>query len=293
MDRKLIVLFILLPFLFIVFVTLSRKPVPPNNVLPAQTEADTPSTPFLEVLGYNVYIQNSGSSEWVVAKDQQEILPGATVKTDKGGLAQIIYPNGTVTRLDTDTQITLKEYNPTPQTVTVFVTAGKIWSRITKLLGGESYKSESKNLVATVRGTIYEHAVLPDGEDKISVTSHVVHVSCSKNKVEADVTENETAQTGCALKPKLVQTPETEKQTKWVTFNKQEDEKLMKRFKKARYEENDEKGGKDKSTPTPTPSPSATPIPTPTLTILPTSTPTITPTPSTSPIIQGGASPSQ
>ncbi len=280
MDRKLIVLFLLLPFLFIVFVTLSRKSAPRDNVLPAQTETNTPSTPLLEVLGYNVYIQNSGSSEWVVAKDQQEILPGATVKTDKGGLAQIIYPNGTVTRLDSNTQITLKEYNPTPQTVTVFVTAGKIWSRITKLLGGESYQSESKNLVATVRGTIYEHEVLPDGEDKISVTSHVVHVFCSKNKVETDLVENEAAQTGCNLKPRVVQIPEAEKQTKWVTFNKQEDEKLVKRFKKAHYEENDEKNGKDK----PTPSPFVTPTPTPTAT--PTATLTPTPTPSASPTQQ-------
>ncbi len=288
MNKKIILAFLLVPVIFVtVTLVLSYKnrSVQKTSVLSDQSVAVPVGNPKLEIYGYNVYLWYPTSNEWIAARDKEEILPGTKIKTDNNGRAQLVYPNGTVTRLDNNTQITLTEYESSPQKVSVFVEAGTIWSRITKLLGGESYESESKNLVATVRGTIYEHTVLASGEDKVSVDSHTVHVSCLKTKVETDVNENQKTETSCNTKPVAVVIPTLEKKTKWVTFNKEEDKKLRVRFKNARYDEGEEendKGGQTSiptSTPTPTPTPTPIPTPTPSSSTFNPNNPTPTPTP--------------
>ncbi|HEX6976837.1 MAG TPA: FecR domain-containing protein [Patescibacteria group bacterium] len=288
MNKKLILAFVLVPLAFVTLVLVisyKNRTSQKSAVLANQTAASTPGNPKLEIYDYNVFLQYPTSNEWIAGKDKEEVLPGTKIKTDNNGVAQLIYPNGTVTRLGNDTQITLSTYEASPQKVSVFVEAGTIWSRITKLLGGESYESESKNLVATVRGTVYEHTVLATGEDKVSVDSHVVHVNCLKTKVETDVTEDQQTQTSCATVPVAVVTPIKEKQTKWVTFNKEEDKKLRTRFKNAKYDEDEEK---DKETPTPTPTATSSTLGVsttkPTTTPTPTSTPTVTPTPTPTPL---------
>src|SRR5258708_21314694 len=194
---------ILIPFfflLFLAFVFFIKKGSPTSQISRKSDVVTQSDNPKIEILDNNVYLEAAGATEWTDAKDQQEIKPGTVIKTDTNGHAQLIYPNGTVTRLDSNTQIILKTYQASPQQVNIFVEAGTIWSRITKLLGGESYQSESTNLVATVRGTVYTHQVLATGEDNISVTSHSVHINCEKTKLESDVTEDSETQTNCKTK---------------------------------------------------------------------------------------------
>ena len=139
-------------------------------------------------------------------------------------------------------------------------------------------------MVASVRGTAYEHKVLTTGEDKISVRSHTVHINCSEGKTETDVTEDSETQTNCKTKPALKKILYSEKITVWAKLNSDEDIKIIKRFKNATYNDS------DLDSPIPTVSPTFTPTikpipkaPVPTSTVIPVPTATPTPSPTLSP----------
>lgn len=144
----------------------------PNNRLIAK--ANEPVT--IEIFSPEVWVQAPGAATESEAKDRQEIEPGSKVRTGKTGRAQIWYPNHTVTRLNYNTQIILKSYAAQPQQVSVHIITGEIWSRIAKLLGGESYETETDVTIATVRGTAYGMSKSSDGNDVITVRSGKVSV---------------------------------------------------------------------------------------------------------------------
>jgi len=262
MNKK-VILSVLVFFVFLIFASLvyifsshKEKHQPP-------VKTPTADNPTLEILSPDVLVEIHGTVSWINATDKEELNTGDQVKTDSSGIAQIVYPSGTVTRIGNNTQISIEDYSSSPQQVNIKIEIGSVWSRITKLLGGESYQTESKNLVAAVRGTVYEHWVLPDGTNKISVSHHGVHMKCTKTKIEEDVNEDEETTTNCSKNPIISKILDSEKQTKWEELNREEDQKIITRFKNAVYDES-----------------SASPIATsPSLLVLKTLIPTYSPTP--------------
>jgi FecR-like protein len=93
--------------------------------------------------------------------------PGDAIKTDAKGRAAIELPDGTVTRLAGNTEITLTaaHFGKTGRLndVSIFQKAGRTFTNVQHLISGASFKVAGQSAVASVRGTKFEVLVNPDG----------------------------------------------------------------------------------------------------------------------------------
>ena len=116
------------------------------------------------------------------AQSGQSVTPGQVLSTDSTGLAQVTYPDGSLTRLDSDTVfkvVSLTDNSGSRQTLGS-VSGGKVWNRVTKLSRSGSFEVEAGGTTAAVRGTSF--AVECSGTndcDIISVIHTVVVTSTS------------------------------------------------------------------------------------------------------------------
>lgn len=256
-----------------ILIKILPKTISPNVENKNLAASPIPLKARLELVSQDVITKYPADPKWKHLEAPQEIEPGVSIRTSATGRAIIYFPNGTVTRIDKNTQITLKEFNFLPFAARVNISSGRIWTRVVKLLGGETYESESSNLVATIRGTSYGHEVTLKGENKLIVTENKIKAACNNLTQEEEVPEDYKGQFDCKLKvkPKISKLTEAEKKEAWLIYNQEEDSKFP----------------IDEESATPSPSPETSPIPT-LLKILrtlipktsPTPIPTSTPTPS-------------
>jgi ferric-dicitrate binding protein FerR (iron transport regulator) len=107
------------------------------------------------------------------------LQPGDTVETQAGARVEIALPGGSLLRLGEGSRLTLSP-GITEQAFSARLFFGNLWTKVHKLLAGESYAIETQNGVAGVRGTefrvevaeaqpdllrVYEGAVQVDGRD--------------------------------------------------------------------------------------------------------------------------------
>ncbi len=107
------------------------------------------------------------------------LQPGDTVETQAGARVEIALPGGSVLRLGESSRLTLSPAI-SEQAFSAKLFFGNLWTKVHKLLAGESYAIETQNGVAGVRGTefrvevadaqpdllrVYEGAVQVDGRD--------------------------------------------------------------------------------------------------------------------------------
>ena len=95
------------------------------------------------------------------------IEPGDTIKTDAKGRAALQLPDGTVTRMAGDTQITLTSAHFAKSgnlhDVSISQKAGRTFTNVQHLIGGASFKVAGQSAVASVRGTKFEVVINADG----------------------------------------------------------------------------------------------------------------------------------
>lgn len=178
----------------------------------------------LSIYEGGVYVKKPGEKTFTPAKEKEQLPVGSEVSTNKEGRAQIIYDSGTVTRLDYESRIKIEQYQA-PHSIRVKILEGRIWSRIKKLFGKESYETESGNVIATVRGTSYNHGVKTKGFDTAIVLEGSVSITCIENKKTVVVDTEEKGVMNCD-KPETLKTASlTEKETsdEWIQFNMLED----------------------------------------------------------------------
>lgn len=198
--------------------------------------------------------------------DGQEVKVGDSVAAGKDGRGELRYPSGTVTRLDTGAKIVLEQFVASPQQIKVKLDEGRIWNRVTKLLGGEQYQSESNKVVATVRGTSYGQGILADGTNAITALKGTVQSGCNNDSQNEEVTKNEKVEMNCKNGQKAKTTTLTDSEIagdEWLNFNKDQDKKLEDEIGADKFDDNKVLGVSTEVTETPTPT--LTPAPTPTL----------------------------
>lgn len=279
-----------------------------------------PELPTLEIFEAPVAVKLPKAGKFAEAKNNQIILEGTQIQTGPTGRAQVVFPAGTVTRIDNNGLITITKASDGPENIVITILKGRVWSRIKKLLGNESYSTETSNLVATVRGTSYGHGLVEGGFDKGTVFKGKVQMTCKKSNDSMEVIPNKKAMVNCEQHTgmEMLDMDSKDKIDEWLMFNKAQDIVIEKRFGKETYSDDDNVLGANTSvTPSPTPkhtsvtrppsptayptSPSstttnntgsvtATPTPTYTPTPTPTPTSTLTPTP-TPPILQAAEDP--
>ncbi len=205
----------------------------------AQNEPSLPPvTATLEIFALPVSVVLPGSIDKTDAVDKQKIAEGTKIITGETGRAQIVYANKSVTRMDFNTEITLKKLTASPVQVELMLTKKRIWNRVAKLLGNESYQTETGTTVATVRGTSYAHGILPDGRNRVITTKGVVDTHCLNDSQEATVSANAKILFDCKTGGKLplLKLDEVIKdKDEWFEFNQKQDTALDERFGKETY----------------------------------------------------------
>jgi hypothetical protein len=108
-----------------------------------------------------------GSGAYADAATGAVVQAGDGVKTDAKGRAAIQLPDGTLTRLASNTELTLtsahfgKDGNLRDASITEKI--GRTFTNVQHLISGATYKVSGQSATATVRGTKFEVYIKPDG----------------------------------------------------------------------------------------------------------------------------------
>lgn len=134
--------------------------------LSAAAQAGANASAVLTVFTPAVSVARGGGAYAAVATGTL-VQPGDSVKTDATGRGSIQFPDGSLMRLASATEITLtsahfaKDGNLHDATITEKI--GRTLSSIQRLAGGATYRVAGQSASASVRGTKFEVLVKPDG----------------------------------------------------------------------------------------------------------------------------------
>ena len=108
-----------------------------------------------------------GGGSGAAARTGAVVQAGDTVQTDTKGLAAITLPDGTVTRLATNTTITLNSAhfnkNGNLRDVSFTQGLGRTFTNVQHLVSGATFDVHGKSATASVRGTKFEVYIKSDG----------------------------------------------------------------------------------------------------------------------------------
>jgi hypothetical protein len=116
---------------------------------------------------------------WRIATVNSILTAGDKVKVLRKGRIELVLDNRSVLRLGPETQLELKEVERSPrkEKYSFMLTAGKMWTRVTRLLGfGSEYKVKTPTAITAVQGTVYDLAVDPTQQTRVRVFSGTVQV---------------------------------------------------------------------------------------------------------------------
>lgn len=188
-------------------------PSPSPSSAPASTSSgevnNSPGTrplhTHIEILnGVNVTVTPPGGSPHIGANGEY-VEVGGTVATGADTRVQLVYPNGTLTRLDSNSSVTLKVEPEVAVGGDILINAGRTWQRVQKVLGVEGFQTESTTVIASVRGTSYGHSLdknaLGEPVDRILTIEGQVAAKCKLIPGDAEVLvdPNKTAELKCVV----------------------------------------------------------------------------------------------
>lgn len=201
-----------------------KKEVP---VAVKQAGKSAESSLQLVVLSSPVYIKTADTSSEVEVMESVEVKNATIIRTGEKGRAELRYPNKSVTRLNFNSKVEIKEITKNPQTSLLRLLQGSIWNRVTKLVGRDSFRTETGFMVATVRGTAYRMGILPDGTNLTLVAEGTVNVSMDDETYEVDENRRLSFNPDKDEKPKVVDFDVAEQADEWTDFNLEQDKQWM------------------------------------------------------------------
>ncbi len=207
----------------------STKVFTPDFIFGSKTDSHSKSavTPIpvesslkLVTLSKPVFVTLPEATQEAEMNGTMQLKAGSIVRTGKTGRAELHYPNKSVTRLDFNTKIEIKQIDVNPQKSIIELIQGSIWNRVAKLLGRETFVTESATMVATVRGTAYGMSIQPDGNELVIVEEGAVGVDTPTGEEQII-----RADTSFAVQPHSETAPVVEKVNvntsadEWIQFN--------------------------------------------------------------------------
>jgi hypothetical protein len=138
---------------------------------------------ILTVYQPNVSVAHGGSG-FAPAATGAVVQAGDGVQTDTKGRAALTLPDGTITRLASDTTLTLdaahfaKDGNLHDVRLTQQV--GRTFTNVRRLVSGATFKVAGKSATATVRGTKFEVFIKPDGSMTVKLFEGQLDFETSK-----------------------------------------------------------------------------------------------------------------
>ncbi len=97
------------------------------------------------------------AADFVGVTDPVPVAVGDEVRTDSTGFAEIAYFDGSVTRLDVETDFEVVELvdSPGDSVIRTQMGVGRTWHRVQALSGNDTYEAETSVATAVVRGTAF------------------------------------------------------------------------------------------------------------------------------------------
>lgn len=144
----------------------------------------------LEVVDSDVHLQRQGQTAFAALGSATRVATGSIVRTDEGGLAEIHYEDGSLTRVGPATtyRLTTLEIGEGRRQIVGQMDVGQTFHRVTKVTGsGSRFEVKTSNAVAAVRGTAFAVECRVLDVCDVSVTEGRVSVS-SFGKGAVDVT---------------------------------------------------------------------------------------------------------
>jgi hypothetical protein len=130
----------------------------------AQASVNVSAT--LEVYQHDVFVAQK-ASVYAPSPNGTQVQAGDSVKTDTKGRASIELPDGTLTRLASETEITLNAAhftkNGTLSDVKITEKVGRTLTSVQHLVSGAVFQVAGQSAVASVRGTKFEVYIKADG----------------------------------------------------------------------------------------------------------------------------------
>lgn len=125
----------------------------------------------------SVQVKHEGS--WATAENGMNLYQSDSVKTGDNSSASLILFKSSIIRLDSNTEVTLKEVLEVAgeTSVTLQQDAGRTWNTIAKMSGIDNYEVQTPTTVASARGTSFDVYIHADGNVTISVVNGTVNVS--------------------------------------------------------------------------------------------------------------------
>jgi hypothetical protein len=127
-----------------------------------------------------------GSSDWRVASTNQMVRPGTSIRTGSLSRAELLYPDGTITRVGSRTNLTVLDKSNRA----VRIDRGKMWFKVTKKSYG--LKIYSPTAVAAITGTEGVASFGgPDTGDETDANNNSVRIASSDTNSSYKVAETE------------------------------------------------------------------------------------------------------
>jgi hypothetical protein len=150
-------------------------------------QAAVSANAILTVYQPDASVSHGSNGSFSSANTGAVVQAGDVVKTDTKGRAALTLPDGTITRLASDTTVTLdaahfaKDGNLHDVKLTQQV--GRTFTNVHRLVSGATFQVVGKSATATVRGTKFEVYIKTDGSMLVKLFEGELDFETSKGKV--------------------------------------------------------------------------------------------------------------
>jgi hypothetical protein len=222
---------VIIPIIVIVvialFFILSQNPVEASDEANAQL-----------IIDYGIVEVKHVGGTWSSADNGMLLYQSDSIRTGDNTSASVILFKSSIIRLDSNTEITLREIIDEEETnVTIDQNSGRTWNTVRKISGIDNYEVQTPTTVASVRGTSFLVNVTENGGTSYGVVNGSLNVSSKKNGTIIDtikLKENESVK----IDPDKIFKPlekEKLKKDEWIDKNLEKYEKVIQEEKAELY----------------------------------------------------------
>ena len=189
-----------------------------------QEQASALSTAALTIFEGSVSLQIPGRSP-VPGHSGDSLLGGEVIRTGHDTKAALSYLDGSVTRLDSDTSLTLRSLSRDRGglAVDLYQDSGQTWHRVAQLSGAASYRvSLPNNTTAEVRGTEFDARVTrsPDGQVSVRVDCWQGALDVSSKSTKVFLAGGQSVTSTASGLGNAVPISPAVRQDPWTVYNK-------------------------------------------------------------------------
>jgi hypothetical protein len=148
------------------------QPIAPAPLVESKKMAAAASRAVATLVEGEVQVMAGGDNTWLKLSPNAILKGGDKVRVLDNGRLEMVLDNRSVLRLASNTTLELKEVErkPEKETYRFALSLGKMWTRVTRLLGfGSKYQVDTPTAITAVQGTVYDLQVDPNQQTRVRV----------------------------------------------------------------------------------------------------------------------------